>query len=145
MSDEWTPSLVEARLAEAALVLKRLPACRVQGYFSVWPEPVHDFGDMVGQEPAPLRVRPSPAAIDRMEEAIFWTGDLDPVDRRILWMRAFGYRWKAICWKVGMQRSAAHQHWLYGLCVVALQLNRRRYNRKLSKRDVIALVHSPKP
>ncbi len=35
---EWTPSLVEARLAEAAWVLKRLPEPRRQGYFSTWPE-----------------------------------------------------------------------------------------------------------
>ena len=54
----WTPSLVEERLAEAASVLKRLPEPRRQGYFSVWPEVIHSFADKVGQEPKPMRVIP---------------------------------------------------------------------------------------
>ena len=45
---EWTPSLVEERLAEAAFVLKRLPEPRRQGYFSTWPEIIHSFADKVG-------------------------------------------------------------------------------------------------
>ena len=60
---QWTPSLVEERLAEAAFVLKRLPEPRRQGYFSTWPEVVHSFGDKVGQEPRPMRILPSPQAI----------------------------------------------------------------------------------
>ena len=54
---EWTPSLVEARLAEAAYVLKRLPKEKVQGYFSTWPTMLYEFSDLVGQEPIPeLRI-----------------------------------------------------------------------------------------
>ncbi len=68
----WTPSLVEARLAEAAFVLKRLPEPRRQGYFSTWPEIIHGFADKVEQEPKPMRVLPSPAAISRMEETLSW-------------------------------------------------------------------------
>ena len=30
--EEWTPSLVEARIVEAVDVLTRLPEARVQGY-----------------------------------------------------------------------------------------------------------------
>jgi hypothetical protein len=119
---EWTPSLVEARLAEAAWVLKRLPEPLRQGYFSTWPEVIHSFADKVGQEPKPMRVLPSPQAISRMEETLTWTACLDPVDGKIVWMRAYGERWKTICWTAGLQRSAAHQHWLYGLCVIALTL-----------------------
>jgi len=138
--DKWTPSLVEARLAEAAFVLKRLPEPRRQGYFSTWPEIIHSFADKVGQEPKPMRVLPSPQAISRMEETLTWTACLDPVDGKIVWMRAHGERWKTICWTVGLQRSAANQHWLYGLCVISLRLNRRRFNRNLSKRRVIELA-----
>ena len=141
---EWTPSLVEERLSEAAFVLKRLPADRRRGYFNVWPQIVHDFADKVGQEPRPMRVLPSPAAISRMEETLSWTVGLDPIDGKIVWMRAHGERWKAICWSVGMQRSAAHEHWLYALCVIAFRLNGRRLNRKHSKRHVIAQAESAK-
>ena len=137
---EWTPSLVEARLAEAAYVLKRLPSARVQGYFSTWPKIFYEFSDLVGQEPRPMRVPPSPAAISRMEETLSWTVGLDPVEGKIIWMRAYGERWKTICWTVGLQRSAAHQHWLYALCVIAFRLNGRRLNRSYSKRKVIELA-----
>lgn len=137
---EWTPSLVEERLSEAAFVLKRLPAERRRGYFNVWPQIVHDFADKVGQEPRPMRVLPSPAAISRMEETLSWTVGLDPIDGKIVWMRAHGERWKAICWSVGMQRSAAHEHWLYALCVIAFRLNGRRVPGKRSRRYIIELV-----
>ena len=55
-------------------------------------------------------------------------------------MKAHGERWKEICWAVGLRRSAAHQHWQYGLSVIALTLNRRLFNRSLSKRKEIALA-----
>ena len=137
MADKWTPSLVEARLAEAAFVLKRMPEPRLSGYFSTWPEFVHSFADKVEQAPKPMRVLPSPQAISRMEETLTWTAGLDPVDGKIIWMKAHGERWKTICWTVGLQRSAAHQHWLYGLCVISLRLSKRGFNRKLSKQQVI--------
>ena len=41
--NDWTPDRVRDRLTEAADVLKRLPAERVQGYFNLWPDVVHDF------------------------------------------------------------------------------------------------------
>jgi hypothetical protein len=138
--NDWTPSLVEARLAEAAFVLKRLPELCQQGYFNAWPEYFHSFADKVGQEPKPMRVLPSPQAISRMEETLTWTACLEPTDGKIVWMKAHGQRWKTICWTVGLQRSAAHQHWVYGLCVIALTLNNRRFNRRLSKRRIIELA-----
>jgi hypothetical protein len=132
--------MVEARLSEAAYVLKRLPEPRLSGYFSTWPEFVYSFADKVGQEPKPMRVLPSPQAISRMEETLTWTAGLDPIDGKIVWMKAYGERWKSICWAVGLQRSAAHQHWLYGLSVISLRLNKRRFNGKLSKQRVIKLA-----
>lgn len=140
MADDWTPAMVEARLSEAAYVLKRLPEPKLSGYFSTWPEFVYSFADKVGQEPKPMRVLPSPQAISRMEETLTWTAGLDPIDGKIVWMKAYGERWKSICWAVGLQRSAAHQHWLYGLSVISLRLNKRRFNSKLSKQRVIKLA-----
>jgi hypothetical protein len=143
---EWTPSLVEERLVEAADVLKRLPEVKVQGYFNLWPKIIHEFGDLVGQEPPRLRRPPPlPDAISRMEETLGWTVGLDPVDARIVWLRAAGERWKTICWKVGLQRSAVHEHWLYALCVVACRLNGRRLNRNHSRRRVIEMTGAARP
>ena len=44
-------------------------------------------------------------------------------DAKIVWLRASGQRWKEICWKVGLARAAANEHWLYALCVMAHRLN----------------------
>ena len=134
---EWTPGLVEERLTEAALVLRQLPGQRRRGYFNVWPQIVHDCSDKVGREAKPMRAPPSPAAITRMEEALAWTIGLDPIDGRIVWMRAYGERWKTICWKVGLARAAANEHWLYALCVIAWRLNGKQHNPKISRRRVI--------
>ncbi len=142
---EWTPSLVEARLSEAASVLKRLPEPRRQGYFNTWPDYFYEFADLVGQEPQPMRLVPSPAAISRMEETLSWTVGLEPTDGKIIWLRAHGERWKTICWTVGLHRTAAHDHWLYALCVIAFRLNGRRLNRNLPKRKVIELAGSAQP
>ena len=129
---EWTPSLVEERLSEAAFVLKRLPEPRRQGYFSTWPEVVHSFADKVGQEPKPMRIIPSPAAISRMEETLSWTVGLDPIDGKIVWLRAYGERLENhLLDGSACQRSAAHEHWLYALCVIAFRLNGRRLNPQL--------------
>lgn len=137
---EWTPSLVEARLSEAASVLKRLPEPRRQGYFNTWPDYFYEFADLVGQEPQPMRILPSPAAISRMEETLTWTVGLDPIDGKIVWLRAHGERWKTICWTVGLQRSAAHEHWLYALCIIACRLNQTTFPKSRSRRRVIERV-----
>ena len=68
----------------------------------------------------------------------------DSIDGKIIWLRAHGERWKTICWTVGMARTAAHRHWLYGLCVLAWKLNGRRIPRNRSRLDVIAMVQSAK-
>ena len=134
----WTPKLVEAQLAEAAAVLQRLPAPRRQGYFNTWPRHSYEFSDLVSQEPRQTSLPPpSPAAISRMEETLTWTIGLDPIDSRIIWLRAHNTPWKAICWKVGLQRSAANERWLFGLCIIAMNLNRQPVPRKRSRRYII--------
>jgi hypothetical protein len=134
----WTPSMIEQRFIEAADVMKRLPEVRVPGYYSLWPKALHEFADLVGQEPPRLRrPRPTPAAISRMEEALGWLQWLDPIDARIVWMRANGERWKTVCGRIGLARSAANEHWLYALCAIAWRLNGWHLPRSRSKRHLI--------
>lgn len=135
---QWTPSMVEERFVDAADTMKRLPQVRVPGYFNTWPKVLYEFADLVGQEPPRFtRVRPTAKAISQMEEAMEWLKWLEPVDRKIVWLRASGERWKTICWKVGLARAAAHEHWVYALCVVAFRLNGRQVPRKVSRRRLI--------
>ena len=120
----WTPLLVEEQLAEAADVLKRLPEEQVQGYFSTWPEVVRSVYDAFGwHDPVLKRPWPSPASIDRMDEAMRWLRWLEPVGAKIVWSRASGKRWKPICYVAGMGRTAAWERWVMGLCVIAMRLN----------------------
>ncbi len=136
---DWTPEMVEERLIEAAAVLRRLPAPRKQGYFSTWPKMMVEFSDLVGQTPEPMRLPPpTAAAISRMEEALVWWAWLEPIDSKIAWLRASGMRWKSICWSVGLARAAAHEHWIYALCVIAWRLNGNQPQRHVSKRNLIA-------
>jgi len=139
MGDQrWTASLVEERLAEAADVLDRLPEQRIQGFFSTWPPIVRDYWEAYGRHAPELRRPwPSPAAIDRMDEAFEWLRWLDPVDARILWMRAEKNPWKAICWHAGMARATAHRHWIYGLSVIAWRLQGGRMPAKRSRQFLV--------
>ena len=75
-NDQWTASLVEERLAEAAGVLKRLPEEKVQGYFSAWPDVVHNIHESFGwHDPVLRRPWPSPGSIDRLM-AYSWHGNV---------------------------------------------------------------------
>jgi len=134
----WTPERVEERLIEAADVLKRLPEERVQGYFTTWPEVVRDFWDAFGWHDAVLkRPWPSPASISRMEETLTWMQFLAPEDGRLVWARAEGTPWKAICWRFGVSRATARRRWQYGLSVIALRLNGRPVPAKRSQSFVV--------
>ena len=139
--NDWTPERVEERLIEAVSVLRRLPEPRKQGYFSTWPAMFVEFGDLVGQTPEPMRPPPpSAAAISRMEATLGWMVWLEPIDAKISWLRASGTRWKEICWEVGLARAAAHEHWLYALCVIAWRLNGREGLARLGRRATIVRV-----
>jgi hypothetical protein len=54
-------------------------------------------------------------------------------------MRAHSLPWKAICWKVGLQRSAANERWLYALCD-RQRLNRQQVPNNRLRRYVIERV-----
>lgn len=115
----WTPALVEARLEEAHGTLRCLPEERVRAARSSWPPYLHDFRDVYGQEPAPLRLGPpSAVAITRMDEALDWLRRLDPDDAKLVWARAEGMPWKGIAWRFGLTVRTAqrrHQHAVHAL------------------------------
>lgn len=124
---DWTRDDVRECLEEAAAVLRRLPDPRRQGYFNTWPRMLVEFGDLVGQEPAPTRLPPpSPQAISRMEATLPWLQWLEPDVAKLVWARAEGTQWKAICWRFGISRATASRRYDYGLSVIAWRLNGRQ-------------------
>ena len=135
---DWTPDAVEARLDEAADVMRRLPAVRMQGYFSTWPTIVPEFSDLVGQEPMPLRRSPpAPSAITRMDETLGWLRWLEPDDAKLVWMRAEGKPWKAVCWRFGLARSTANRRHEYALNLIAWRLRKRPVPKAWSRAFLI--------
>lgn len=138
---KWTPLLVEERMEEAADVLARLPDRKVQGHFCNWPPILREYWESFGwQEASMRRPQPSAAAIDRMDETMTWLAWVDPVDAKVIWLRASGHRWKAVCWKTGLARTAANQHWMYGLYVIVWRLNGLELPRNKNRKQLIAAV-----
>jgi hypothetical protein len=70
------------------------------------------------------------------------TRTLELLDAKIVWLRATGERWKAICCEVGLARAAVHQHWLYALRVIAWRLNGKDPPKRVGRRRLIARVLS---
>lgn len=121
---DWAPGMVEARLEEAADTLRRLPAVKVQGYFSTWPPIIRDFWEAFGRHDAEVRLGPAtPAAIDRMDETLLWLRWLEPDEVRLVWLRAEGVRWKLICARFGIGRTTAWYRWSTALGKIAVRLN----------------------
>ena len=115
-----TPTDVEQRFEEAARTLRRLPDVRVPGYFNTWPAMIKAAVEAYGYDPARMsRIAPTPQAISRMEETFTWLAWLEPDDARIVWLRAEGVRWKPICWRIGVSRSAAWRRWAAALILIA--------------------------
>lgn len=134
-NDEWTVADVEARLCEAADVMRRLPPVRVQGYFNTWPAIAHEFSDRVGREPTRMRrPPPSPDAITRAEATLLWLRWLDLDDARLVWMRARRARWGEICQRFGIARSTANRRYDYALTVIVWRLERRPLSKSWSQR-----------
>lgn len=134
-----TPAEIEDRFEEAALTLRRLPnpsGSGARGYGRSWPEYVHEAKHAYGYGEARMRVVPNAREIQRMEEALEWltfvTGPDEQAaadNRRIIWMRAEGYRWRQICRAVGCVRSTAWRRWVAALLTIAKHLNRQRKSR----------------
>lgn len=123
-----TPREVEDQMEEAARTLRRLPnplGSGARGYGSSWPEYVREAKDAYGYHESRMRVVPSAAQIDRMEAALQWLRYLSPEDARIVWMRAEGARWKAVCIQAGCTRQTAWRRWAAALQTISKAVNRR--------------------
>jgi len=119
----WTANDVVERFREAVLTLKKLPPVKVQGYYSVWPAIKLTPLEILQQDKKPLRLRALPDAISRLDEVLTWLPWLSVDERRLVWQRASGVRWKVICAELGCGRSKAWHKWGTALEKVATSLN----------------------
>lgn len=134
-----TPVEIEERFEEAALTLKRMPnppGSGPSGYGSSWPAYVQEAKHAYGYHEARMRVVPNAAEIQRMEEALDWLRLIDhpepgrsAIDRRIVWMRADGHRWRTVCRAVGLGRSQAWRRWSAALIQLSRALGKAQRGR----------------
>ncbi|WP_343548977.1 DUF6362 family protein [Ralstonia sp.] len=122
---DWTIEDVATRLAEAASTSRRLPRERGQGYFSMWPAFMRAQWEAFATEgrPAYRPVPPSPAAIERMLEAMRWVQWLTVEQRHLVWMRAVDEEWEDIGKRFGCCRSTAWRRWQRSLTILVTHLN----------------------
>ncbi len=69
----WSRETVAARIRESWDTLRRMPAGKVQGFRTSWPQYVNDAAEAYGYGEVIVRLSPaSPQAIDRMHETFGW-------------------------------------------------------------------------
>lgn len=122
-SESWTVKQVADRFHEAALTAHRLPPARVQGYFNSWPALDRQSWEGYADEKIILRIRPSPAALDRFDETVRWLHWLGEEQRHLVWWRAAYLPWREICARLGRDRKTAWRHWQHALALITVQLN----------------------
>jgi hypothetical protein len=140
-----TPREIEDRFELAAVTLKRLPnpsGSGARGYGNAWPEYVRDARHAYGYHEVQMRVVPSAAEIQKMEDCIDWLRLLDPEDARIVWLRAEGVRWRQVCIRAGCVRTTAWRRWAAAILTIAKHLNAKE---KSAQRRAAAKKAQVKP
>ena len=119
----WTADDVADHFEEAFRTLRKLPPVKVQAYFNAWPQIVRSEKEILAMEPEPMRVRPSTAAITRLEQTFDWVLWIDEDERRLIWWRAARRPWKEITYELGVDRSTAWRQHKLSLTKIAARLN----------------------
>lgn len=133
---DYTARMIEDRMEEAALTLRRLPnpaGSGPKGFGQSWPEYVRDAKHAYGYHEVRIRVVPSAAEIQRMDECIDWLRFVKPDDARIVWLRAEGWRWRQVCIQAGCVRQTAWRRWVAALQAIANHLNHKEKTAKRTR------------
>ena len=121
--EEHTIESIGERFRQAARTAYRLPAVRVQGYVSYWPE-IKATGTerSVVEERRYIKFPPTPQEVDEMLEVMRWIQCLEVEQRKLVWMRARRYGWRDIGQRFGCCSRTAQRHWQYAMLQVINQI-----------------------
>ncbi len=121
--DELNIDNVGERFRQAARTAYRLPAVRVQGYVSYWPEIKQtETVRSAVEERRYIKFLPSPKEVEEMLEVMRWIQCLDVEQRKLVWMRARRYGWRDIGQRFGCCSRTAQRHWQYAMLQVINQI-----------------------
>ena len=123
--DKWDRKLVKHRFEDASFTITRLPEFKVPGYFNTWPDFVRTRVEkmLALQEKRSKLPPPSPRAISRLDEVCEWIAWPDVDERKIIWARSAGVKWKEIQWEMEFGKTKARTIWEHGLDVIVINLN----------------------
>lgn len=120
--NNFTPEYIALRFEECVSTLRKLPGERSLGYVSYWPEIKCDRRELARQEVQPIRLRPTPDQITRMEETLSWIAFVNHGERHLIWLRAYRTPWRAISRETGFPRTSAQRYWQGALIKIAERL-----------------------
>ena len=114
MNIKLTPNETQIfhQLQQAAWTLQSLPAdlqSRPAGLRSAWPEMYRKTMVIYGQTRRNMGPRPSPKAIDEMNEMLDVLARMAPCERRLIWARANGVRWLRLVHFTERSRTSLHR------------------------------------
>ena len=128
----WTPERVKERLKEAADTLRRLKIAgplRPARPYTSWPDVVRNYFE-AGLDPEGrpretrvLPARPSPRAIDEMDEALGWLSGLTRDQRIAVFASAMGIGRSRIARRLGCSRVTVWRYETAGLLRIVARLN----------------------
>ena len=119
----WTADDVADQFEEAVRTLRKLPPVKVRGFFNTWPTVIRTAREIAFMEPEPMRIRPSLAAITRLEQTSNWVLWIEEAERKLVWARAARVPWKQISGELGCDRTTAWRRWQIALTKIAARLN----------------------
>lgn len=119
----WTAEDVAGQFEEAVRTMRKLPSVKVRGFFNTWPTICRSAREIAFMEPEPMRIRPSPAAITRLEQTSVWVLWIEEAERKLVWARAARVPWKQISGELGCDRTTAWRRWQIALTKIAARLN----------------------
>lgn len=100
------------QIRQAAWTLQSLPAdpqSRPAGLRSAWPEMFRKSMVIYGGTRRNMGLRPSPKAIDEMNEMLDVLARMTPCERRLIWARANGVKWLRLVHFTGRSRTSLHR------------------------------------
>lgn len=122
----WTEKMVAERFEACVKTLRKLPAVRMGGYVSAWPDIVYTPKEINRQEPKPIRFTALPDEITRMEETLTWIHWVNEAERHLIWLRAYRVPWRVVARKTGVPRTSAQRYWEEALRKIARRLEAER-------------------
>lgn len=120
--NNFTPEHIALRFEECVSTLRKLPGERSLGYVSYWPEIKYDRRELARQEVQPIRLRPTPDQITRMEETLSWITYVNHGERNLIWLRAYRTPWRVISRETGFPRTSAQRYWQGALIKISERL-----------------------